>query len=578
MAKIYYAEGMKLIEQHRAYKKKAKSSKAKLTAEQKDAVGWANSLLEKLSQGLHDAKSTVEITPRNIKEFDQHKDNLPLPLLGILNQYFSGKKHIQRTKAFREMPATKQAEVEFQEIVKRGKKQIASEGKHDRMHSLDSGIIFFETQSKRLLRGLFNLLRIKDNPFKYFSRDENKNPEQIYKLDALLDKVEKGTSLHNINHATVLIQTCGLNILTDPVFGALNPAFYPSKTDPGVLPENFKNLDAILISHNHRDHLDEPSLKLLAAQNPNVKIHVPKGDKDLIEKMGKIGFRNVIEFEWYETLTLEKNGKKVQLAAVPADHWSGRGIKKGEGVQHSSVNGWVINPKNQKGIFYFAGDSAKLSEARVKTISQLIYMMFKNKKIADGEKLTPEFYNLQPGGPNYTRREMVATHQSMLESLLSTFRIAQSIAEMDKEFETDPAKRKTAAQWLDASTAVIMHHNKYELGPDRFNENMFIMNKVIKALVDTKGMAGGDQIQELRRLAKREKDKKLVFSIFGHNKKFVYDGIESLLMEARKMWPDVTNNNALNEKLIQYLSMRTHFPLIGERRDTQDFFPDRPKP
>lgn len=576
MKKVYSKEAKQLLDKYQKYNDKMSKSRPKktsksLTDDEQRALGWLESIFGQIDGAFNrdenkDIDFAFPLSGVDVTNFNKHKDHLPEPLYDIANQLFTRKKHVEKTKAFRKGVGVGLAEkTEFQTVPRKGKKYIASEGEHDVDHGRESLPIFFETQTKRVLRGLFDLLKIKNNPFKYFSRGEDKMPGAIYQKDKVQQQVTKGVSIQNVGHATQLIQASGMNILTDPVFGPLHPLFYLANTKPGVKPEDLPTIDAIVISHNHRDHVDEKSLKKIAKLFPNVQLFVPKGDKKLFHEFG---FKNVVEFDWYEQVTLEKNGKKVELTAVPADHWSGR---KGFDAQHSSVSGWIINPKDEGGLFYFAGDSARLSKERTRTISELIYLKLKSKD----PKAKQAFYNLQPGGPNYTRKDMRSTHQSAVESLLTSFQISLNLAKLDTELEKDKKARKSARQWLEATSTIFMHQNKYELGPDRFNENLIIFKRIVDTLKEMQenNWTLNEQKEYLKQLAKIQKDKELITSLFGRNKAFIYEGMIEMLDMAHKIWPR-EKDAALAGKLAQFLEARVHFPKIGARMHrTQQFFP-----
>jgi len=126
-----------------------------------------------------------------------------------------------------------------------------------------------------------------------------------------------------INHATVLIQQDGVNILTDPTwseraspFGWVGPRrFHP----PGLRFEDLPRIDAVLISHNHYDHLDLPTLKRLRAEH-SARFFVGLGIKALLEPEA-IG--PVTELDWWQEATLKD---AVKITGVPAQHFSGRGL------------------------------------------------------------------------------------------------------------------------------------------------------------------------------------------------------------------------------------------------------------
>ncbi|MDF1664495.1 MAG: MBL fold metallo-hydrolase, partial [Planctomycetota bacterium] len=103
-----------------------------------------------------------------------------------------------------------------------------------------------------------------------------------------------------VNHATVLVQMQGLNILTDPIFSnRCSPVTWagPKRCrNPGLKLEDIPPLDAILISHNHYDHLDLPTLFALKEKNP-APIFTSLGNKATLEANG---FEVVTEMDWWD--------------------------------------------------------------------------------------------------------------------------------------------------------------------------------------------------------------------------------------------------------------------------------------
>ena len=73
-----------------------------------------------------------------------------------------------------------------------------------------------------------------------------------------------------IGQATFLLQVAGLNILTDPIFFHLSPLFFRRLIPPGIAIEKLPSIDAIIISHDHADHMHKKTLKKLAHHNPVV--------------------------------------------------------------------------------------------------------------------------------------------------------------------------------------------------------------------------------------------------------------------------------------------------------------------
>lgn len=127
-----------------------------------------------------------------------------------------------------------------------------------------------------------------------------------------------------IGHGTFLIQTEGINIITDPVYSKRCSPFSflgPKRiAEPGIPLSKLPKIDVVLVSHNHYDHMDIKTLKFLS-QAYNPKIFTPIGNKDTIKK--SIRHADVESLNWYESLEF-KTGIKVHLE--PAQHWSARGI------------------------------------------------------------------------------------------------------------------------------------------------------------------------------------------------------------------------------------------------------------
>lgn len=124
-----------------------------------------------------------------------------------------------------------------------------------------------------------------------------------------------------IGHATLLLQMNGMNILTDPHFTERASPFSfagPKRgTPPGVAFADLPQIDAVVISHNHYDHLDSDSIKMLARANPNARFFCPL-------RLGKFltsrGAKHVRELDWNENA--EWGG--IQFIAAPCQHWSSR--------------------------------------------------------------------------------------------------------------------------------------------------------------------------------------------------------------------------------------------------------------
>jgi L-ascorbate metabolism protein UlaG (beta-lactamase superfamily) len=152
-----------------------------------------------------------------------------------------------------------------------------------------------------------------------------------------------------VNHATVLIQLDGINILTDPIWSERASPFSfagPKRVrPPGIRFDDLPSIDAILLSHNHYDHLDLPTLAKLHAAQPAARILAGLGLGGLLDEESIGG---VTELDWGQTA--EIGG--VSLTAAPAQHFSGRGMFDSNGTLWCA---WVIGGPG--GRVYFAGDT-----------------------------------------------------------------------------------------------------------------------------------------------------------------------------------------------------------------------------
>lgn len=164
------------------------------------------------------------------------------------------------------------------------------------------------------------------------------------------DRISDSTQVITyINHSTFLIQTDGLNIITDPVYSKrVSPfAFAGPKRmrPPGIRFEDLPKIDFVLLSHNHYDHLDINTLKKIK-ETHNPTFITPLG-VDLY--LNKEGLSKTISLDWWEETSASDS---INIAAVRAQHFSSRGMFDRDKTLWA---GFVI--KSQKGNIYFAGDT-----------------------------------------------------------------------------------------------------------------------------------------------------------------------------------------------------------------------------
>ena len=131
-----------------------------------------------------------------------------------------------------------------------------------------------------------------------------------------------------VGHATMLAQLGGLNLLTDPVFSErVSPLSFigpKRQVPPGLTLAQLPHIDVVLISHNHYDHLDDASVRALAAQPGGSPLFVvPLGLKAW---MAERGIDHVVELDWWQSHPVASKMGTVDVVLTPVQHWSGRGL------------------------------------------------------------------------------------------------------------------------------------------------------------------------------------------------------------------------------------------------------------
>jgi N-acyl-phosphatidylethanolamine-hydrolysing phospholipase D len=151
-----------------------------------------------------------------------------------------------------------------------------------------------------------------------------------------------------VGHSTFLVQLDGVNIVTDPHWGdrASPVAFAGPRrlAAPGLRFEDLPPVHAVVISHDHYDHLDAATVERIARTH-RPTFFVPLGVKALIADMGA---RDVVELDWWESWRL----RGLTFVCTPAQHSSGRGLHDQNRRLWSS---WTVTSATKR--FFFAGDT-----------------------------------------------------------------------------------------------------------------------------------------------------------------------------------------------------------------------------
>lgn len=169
--------------------------------------------------------------------------------------------------------------------------------------------------------------------------------------------VETGLRTTWLGHSTVLVELGGRTVLTDPVFGNRASPFSwagPARFHrPPASIAQLPRLDVVLISHDHYDHLDFPSIEELL-RRPDAPLFVTSlGVGAHLEAWGVPAAR-IHEMDWWESVTLF--GGDLIITATPSRHFSGRGTGKNQ----TAWSSWVVRSATHS--VFFSGDTGLTPE------------------------------------------------------------------------------------------------------------------------------------------------------------------------------------------------------------------------
>ena len=178
-------------------------------------------------------------------------------------------------------------------------------------------------------------------------RPHDYHPPWVANDGAALRENRRGVSITWIGHATVLLQAGGLSMLTDPIWSPDVSGVFRRFAPAGVPGPLLPPIDLVLVSHSHRDHLDEPTVRALG---PAPTYVVPLGLGGWFRARG---LSRVVELDWWETTeVVGARGGRAIVTMVPAQHWSQRSVAD---QNRSLWGGYVVDAGERR--FYFAGDT-----------------------------------------------------------------------------------------------------------------------------------------------------------------------------------------------------------------------------
>lgn len=159
-----------------------------------------------------------------------------------------------------------------------------------------------------------------------------------------------------LGHSTALIEIDGYRLLTDPVWGdrcSPSDSIGPGRLHPPPVElEALPALDAIVISHDHYDHLDVDTVTALA-RTQRAPFVVPLGVGAHLRSWG-VAEQRIVELDWEEETSIDH----LTLACVPARHFSGRFLTRNLTLWASWA---IVGPEHR---VYFAGDTGYTTSFR----------------------------------------------------------------------------------------------------------------------------------------------------------------------------------------------------------------------
>ncbi|RXG32135.1 MBL fold metallo-hydrolase [Leeuwenhoekiella marinoflava] len=189
--------------------------------------------------------------------------------------------------------------------------------------------------------------------YKMFFGKGNVTPEKNLPVEAF-DKatfLAPDDSLKYIwyGHGVYLVRLAGKTILIDPMLGQDSAPIAPTKTrrfskNTLDLIQDFPEIDLLLLTHDHYDHLDYASMKKLFPKIKNYFVALGSGRH--LESWG-VSASKITEFDWWDTHTFEG----IELTFTPSRHFSGRGLRD---RAKSLWGGWVL--KSEAVSLYHTGD------------------------------------------------------------------------------------------------------------------------------------------------------------------------------------------------------------------------------
>ena len=238
---------------------------------------------------------------------------------------------------------------QFGGVASKQQQELFSKSKHYKDGKfLNNGGVKMEMSLKDSFKAMWIL-------FKSNSKAEPNKNIAVQKIDSItIANYNSKTRFIWFGHSTFLLQIKGKNLLIDPMFGNV-PAPNPllgNKRFSNKLPieiEKLPSIDAVLITHDHYDHLDYESIQKL--KDKVNMFYTPLGIGIHLLKWG-VEKERIIELDWWQEIKFDE----LTIRCTPAQHFSGRGISDREKTLWCS---WIIQSDDEN--LFFSGDSGYAS-------------------------------------------------------------------------------------------------------------------------------------------------------------------------------------------------------------------------